>query len=198
MAAISQRAAWFRITWTPWRITVALVIGVAVVGILPGVKMSLVVNGLFLAAIIALGAIGLTLIFGILKFRQCRARRLHDDGRVCYVLHRRECIGTAGTGGRGTRAIHVWIPTADRSADRYCNCSWRRNPPGHRHLSAATQSRSECGDAVNGVARGGLSRSVGWRRSCGQPTRRPFQESRGRSSVCRWMFAFLRTACSSA
>ena len=38
------------------------------VGFLPFVKMGLVVNGVFLGAIIALGAIGLTLIFGILNF----------------------------------------------------------------------------------------------------------------------------------
>ncbi len=68
MAAISQSAAWFRSEWTPWHTTVALVAVALVAGALPGVKMSLVVNGLFLASIIALGAIGLTLIFGILKF----------------------------------------------------------------------------------------------------------------------------------
>ena len=68
MAAISQSAAWFRTEWTPWHTTVALVAVALVAGALPGVKMSLVVNGLFLASIIALGAIGLTLIFGILKF----------------------------------------------------------------------------------------------------------------------------------
>ena len=34
----------------------------------PGVKMNLVVNGIFLGAIIALGAIGLTLVYGILNF----------------------------------------------------------------------------------------------------------------------------------
>ena len=37
-------------------------------GFLPFVKMGLVVNGIFLGAIIALGAVGLTLIYGILNF----------------------------------------------------------------------------------------------------------------------------------
>ena len=47
---------------------IAIVVAVLVIGLLPGVKMSLVVNGIFFGAIIALGAIGLTLIFGILNF----------------------------------------------------------------------------------------------------------------------------------
>ncbi len=68
MATLIQRTARFGVELTPWRVTAALVVGALAVGVLPGVKMSLVVNGLFLASIIALGAIGLTLIFGILKF----------------------------------------------------------------------------------------------------------------------------------
>ena len=75
MNTISQR---FRGGWTPWHTTAALVVVALLAGALPGVKMSLVVNGLFLAAIIALGAIGLTLIFGILKF----ANVAHGDYMV--------------------------------------------------------------------------------------------------------------------
>ena len=78
MTAISQKVAQFRYAWTPWRVTVALVVVALAVGILPGAKMSLVVNGLFLSSIIALGAIGLTLIFGILKF----ANIAHGDYMV--------------------------------------------------------------------------------------------------------------------
>ena len=48
--------------------TIAIVAAALLVGLLPGVKMNLVVNGIFLGAIIALGAIGLTLIYGILNF----------------------------------------------------------------------------------------------------------------------------------
>ena len=58
----------FGLAWTPLQITVAIVAAVLVIGLLPGVKMNLVVNGIFLGAIIALGAIGLTLIYGILNF----------------------------------------------------------------------------------------------------------------------------------
>ncbi len=56
------------LAWTPMYTTIAIVAAVLVVGLLPGVKMNLVVNGIFLGAIIALGAIGLTLIYGILNF----------------------------------------------------------------------------------------------------------------------------------
>ncbi|MCY4652295.1 MAG: branched-chain amino acid ABC transporter permease [Dehalococcoidia bacterium] len=68
MTTTSQGIAWFRTEWTPWHTTTMLVAVTLIAGALPWVKMSLVVNGLFLAAIIALGAIGLSLIFGILKF----------------------------------------------------------------------------------------------------------------------------------
>ena len=54
--------------WTPLHTTIAIVAAALVIGLLPGVKMNLVVNGIFLGAIIALGAIGLTLIYGILNF----------------------------------------------------------------------------------------------------------------------------------
>ena len=54
--------------WSPVHTTVAIAVIVLVLGILPVVKMGLIVNGVFLGGIIALGAIGLSLVFGILKF----------------------------------------------------------------------------------------------------------------------------------
>ncbi len=56
------------LAWTPGHTTLAIVVVAAAVGFLPFVKMGLVVNGVFLGAIIALGAVGLTLIYGILNF----------------------------------------------------------------------------------------------------------------------------------
>ena len=54
--------------WTPgYTVAVIVVIAIAI-GFLPFVKMGLVVNGVFIGAIIALGAIGPTLIYGILNF----------------------------------------------------------------------------------------------------------------------------------
>ena len=54
--------------WTPAHTVIAVILIALAVGLLPFVKMGLVVNGVFLGAIIALGAIGLTLIYGILNF----------------------------------------------------------------------------------------------------------------------------------
>ncbi len=53
--------------WTPARITVVIIGVTLALGLSPLVKMGLVVNGVFLGAVIALGAIGLTLVYGILK-----------------------------------------------------------------------------------------------------------------------------------
>ncbi len=58
----------FRLEWTPRRVSFAIIAAALLVGFLPFVKMSLVVNGAVLGSIIALGAIGLTLIYGILNF----------------------------------------------------------------------------------------------------------------------------------
>ena len=55
-------------SWTPGYTTALIVVVAVAIGFLPFVKMGLVVNGVFLGAIIALGAIGLTLIYGILNF----------------------------------------------------------------------------------------------------------------------------------
>jgi branched-chain amino acid transport system permease protein/neutral amino acid transport system permease protein len=56
------------LAWTPAYTTIAIVALAVIVGFLPFVKMSLVVNGVFLGAIIALGAIGLTMVYGLLNF----------------------------------------------------------------------------------------------------------------------------------
>ena len=68
MYTLKNPSARFSFTWTPGRITLAIVAVALVAGLLPFVKMSLIVNGVFLGAIIALGAIGLTLIYGVLNF----------------------------------------------------------------------------------------------------------------------------------
>jgi len=57
----------------PWKVNAGhvVVLGMAVVlllAFLSVIKLELVVNGLFVGSIIALGAIGLTLVYGILKF----------------------------------------------------------------------------------------------------------------------------------
>ena len=54
--------------WTAWRSVALAAALVLIAGATPFVNMGLVVNGAVLGAIIALGAIGLTLIYGILNF----------------------------------------------------------------------------------------------------------------------------------
>ncbi len=68
MTAIQNTARRIGQSWTPMYTTIAIVAAALFIGLLPGVKMNLVVNGIFLGAIIALGAIGLTLVYGILNF----------------------------------------------------------------------------------------------------------------------------------
>ena len=68
MTTLQNTARRFNQGWTPARTTAAIILLAVAVGFLPFVKMGLVVNGVFLGSIIALGAVGLTLIYGILNF----------------------------------------------------------------------------------------------------------------------------------
>ena len=68
MTTLRETARQIGLAWTPGHTTVAIVVVALAAGFLPFVKMGLVVNGVFLGAIIALGAVGLTLIYGILNF----------------------------------------------------------------------------------------------------------------------------------
>ena len=54
--------------WNNVYTIIAFILVAVAIGFLPFVQMGLVVNGFFLGSIIALGAVGLTLIFGILHF----------------------------------------------------------------------------------------------------------------------------------
>ena len=68
MSTLQHTAKRISLAWTPGHTAVAIVVVALAIGFLPFVKMGLVVNGIFLGAIIALGAVGLTLIYGILNF----------------------------------------------------------------------------------------------------------------------------------
>lgn len=54
--------------WSAGRTVLAIVLVVLILAFCSIIKLELVVNGLFLGSIIALGAIGLSLVYGILKF----------------------------------------------------------------------------------------------------------------------------------
>ena len=66
--AVHGAAKRLRAAWTPGHTVAAIIAVMLSVGFLPFVKMGLVVNGFVLGAIIATGAIGLTLIYGNLNF----------------------------------------------------------------------------------------------------------------------------------
>lgn len=68
MNTLQHTAKRISLAWTPGHTAIAIVVVALAAGFLPFVKMGLVVNGIFLGAIIALGAVGLTLIYGILNF----------------------------------------------------------------------------------------------------------------------------------
>ncbi len=55
------------LTLSPNRLAALIVVGILVLGFLPFVKLGLVANGIIFGSVIALGAIGLTLVYGILK-----------------------------------------------------------------------------------------------------------------------------------
>lgn len=68
MSTLQHAAKRISLAWMPGHTAGAIVVVALAIGFLPFVKMGLVVNGIFLGAIIALGAVGLTLIYGILNF----------------------------------------------------------------------------------------------------------------------------------
>ena len=56
------------VRWGPGHAVAAVFVAVFLLGLGSVIKLDLMVNGLFLGAIISLGAVGLSLVFGILKF----------------------------------------------------------------------------------------------------------------------------------
>ena len=68
MAILNQMVRRLPPRWTAGYSVLAILLVVLILAFLSVIKLELVVNGLFLGAIIALGAIGLSLIYGIHKF----------------------------------------------------------------------------------------------------------------------------------
>ena len=68
VAALQHTAQKIRLAWLPGYTVAAIIAALLIAGFLPFIKMGLVVNGFVLGAIIATGAIGLTLVYGNLTF----------------------------------------------------------------------------------------------------------------------------------
>jgi branched-chain amino acid transport system permease protein/neutral amino acid transport system permease protein len=64
-----SKGAWnpIRFRLSSGQVSVLIVVGIVALGFLPFIKLGLVVNGIVFGFVIALGAIGLTLVYGILK-----------------------------------------------------------------------------------------------------------------------------------
>ena len=96
--------------WTPAHTVAAIVLVAIAVGLLPFVKLGLVVNGVFLGAIIALGAIGLTLIYGILNF----ANIAHGDymtlGAYITLFLMGSALASIGIEGKGLGPFSFGYP----------------------------------------------------------------------------------------
>ena len=116
MTILRNTARRISLAWTPGYTTAAIVALSLAVGFLPFVKMGLVVNGVFLGAIIALGAIGLTLVFGILNFANVAHGDYMTMGAYAALFPR----GPRAPDGRDrwqrTGALHLRIPRAHRAA----------------------------------------------------------------------------------
>ncbi len=68
MTILKQQLQHLQRKWTAGYTVLAGLVILIILAFLEVVKMELIVNGLFLGAVIALGAIGLSLLYGILNF----------------------------------------------------------------------------------------------------------------------------------
>ena len=87
-----------------------------------------VVNGLLLGSMIAIGAIGITLIYSILRF----AHIAHGDymtlgAYITLIPSDGRLLPARGHRRRGFRSLHLRLPTAD------CAPHYRRRLLRHRH-----------------------------------------------------------------
>ena len=89
------------LAWTPALTTAVIVAAAAAAGLLPFVKMGLVVNGFILGSIIALGAIGITLIYGILNFANVAHGDYMTMGAYVALFVVEEALPRVGIEGQG-------------------------------------------------------------------------------------------------
>ena len=110
MTILRNTARRISLAWTPGYTTAAIVALALAVGFLPFVKMGLVVNGVFLGAIIALGAIGLTLVFGILNFANVAHGDYMTMGAYAALFLVGSALPTVGIDGSGLGPFSFGYP----------------------------------------------------------------------------------------
>ena len=116
MSTLQHTAKRISLAWTPGHTAVAIVVVALAIGFLPFVKMGLVVNGIFLGAIIALGAVGLTLIYGILNFANVAHGDYMTMGAYLALFMVGSVLSAVGIEGQGLGAVHLRLSLAARVA----------------------------------------------------------------------------------
>ena len=101
MTILQNTARRISLAWSPGHTTAVIVVVAVAAGFLPFVKMELVVNGVILGAIIALGAVGLTLVYGILNFANVAHGDYMTVGAYVALFVIGEVLPKAGMEGAG-------------------------------------------------------------------------------------------------
>jgi len=101
LTALRSAVQRLRATWSPGYAVAAAVAVLFVLGFLPFVKMGLVINGFVLGAIIATGAIGLTLIYGNLNFANIGHGDYMAMGAYVAFFVVTDLLSAVGIQGRG-------------------------------------------------------------------------------------------------
>ena len=137
MSTLQNTAKRISLAWTPGHTAVAIVVVALAIGFLPFVKMGLVVNGIFLGAIIALGAVGLTLIYGILNFANVAHGDYMTMGAYLALFMVGSVLSAVGIEGQGSGAVHLRLSLAARVARGRADSSGRGYRAGYGHLPPA-------------------------------------------------------------
>ncbi len=101
MTTLRSTARRISLVWSPGHTVVAIVAAALIIGFLPFVKMGLVVNGVLVGAIIAVGAVGLSLIYGILNFANVAHGDYMTMGAYVALSLITGVLGPAGIEGEG-------------------------------------------------------------------------------------------------
>ena len=101
MTTLRSTARRISLVWSPGHTVVAIVAAALIIGFLPFVKMGLVVNGVLVGSIIAVGAIGLSLIYGILNFANVAHGDYMTMGAYVALFLITGVLGPAGIEGEG-------------------------------------------------------------------------------------------------
>ena len=145
MAIRARSAAHSELGWS-----VAIV---AVCAVLLLVAPGKVVNGLLLGSMIALGAIGITLIYSILRF----AHIAHGDymtlGAYITLFLLTVALPAPGHRRRGLRPLHLWLPAADCPAHNRRRLLRPRRRNRLFGVRASARARHWPSNSLNGVAR---------------------------------------------